>query len=1212
MRSFFLSAIAMFCIIAFAPINSQAQNQADTANYPYWVEMMQDQNANFNATVRAFNTYWENREITKGSGFKPFKRWEYMMRQMVNPDGSRPAPDQDLKALQQFRNTRKNLTTGGDWEALGPFDVPSGYNGYRGLGRINALAFHPTDENHFYIGAPAGGLWQTTDHGANWEVLTDHLPTLGVSAIIVDYSNPDLILIGTGDRDAGDAPGLGVWRSEDGGLSWEVSNNGMDNATVGRMIQHPDFPETIFAATSNGIFVSDDSGLNWNQVQSGNFKEIVFKPTDPQIIYAATGGSFYRSEDGGSSFSQVNNGLSGAARGVIGVSDASPDVVYFLQTNSDSFKGIYRSDDSGQSFVMRSNYPNIMSWDCNGGSGGQAWYDLDIAVDPFDENVIIAGGVNSFKSVDGGSTWTISSHWYGGCDVESVHADLHILEYNPVNGKLFVGNDGGIYWTDDQGNSWEEITNGLVISQAYKLGVSQTNPDFVINGYQDNGSSTYVGGTHNWINVGGGDGMECAFDPNDDRYAYSTIYYGSIDRIYNNNNQGQIAGEGVNGITESGGWVTPFLIDHEDGNIMFVGYKNIWRSTNIKSGSTSTVQWKKISSMNNSDMNVMAQSRANTSILYVASGNKLWYTENAKDNEVNWTSRTSNLPLPNTITALETSYLDENVVYMAQQTRIYKSEDKGASWTEITANLSGNQINTIALYKNAQDAIYIGTNVGVFYKDSGLEEWIEFGNGMPASAKVTELEFYYDPENISGDRLRAATYGRGLWSTPPFIGTLVADFEATSTNVAAGCTINFTDLTTGTPFEWEWTFDGATPASSADQHPQGIRYEQEGVYSVTLTVTNPLGNDTHQKTDYITVTAAAAPEIAFEADQTSGCTGMVVHFTDQSENCPESWQWSFEPTSVTFVDGTDENSQNPVVQFNEDADYTVTLMAANATGTNEASFADFIQTGGLAIPYEANFDAGDFNETGWTRVNPDEGRGWELKQIDESHTIWMNFFNYTSMGARDYLVSPVINLRDFENAYLKFDYAYAMRYMQKDSLIISLSADCGESWTRVYANGPDGNGSFETAETTTAFFEPASDDDWCGQGYGADCPLIDLTAWAGQSNLMIRLETCNNYGNNLYIKNLAITNFTALSQQHDNKLFKVYPNPANDYFVISLPSDVTKLHLTLSDLSGKLLMEKSISHSSNIIDIQEIPSGSYLITLTSDNHTEHKKIIIFR
>ncbi len=296
------------------------------------------------------------------------------MRQRVSPTGERPSPDRELKAMRAFNAQSTTRDLAGEWTALGgPFEVPSGYNGYRGLGgRINAIGFHPEDENHIYIGAPAGGLWVSEDHGASWEVLTDHLPTLGVSAIIVNYDNPDQILIGTGDRDAGDAPGLGVWRSDDGGLSWNPSNDGMGNATVGRLIQHPENSDIILAATSDGIFKSENAGISWTETQSGNFKEIVFKPGEPEVVYASSSGKFYRSEDTGESFTQINNGLSSGARAVIGVSEANPEVVYFLLTNSDSFKGIYRSDDSGLSFSLRSTSPNIMSWDCNGGSGGQA------------------------------------------------------------------------------------------------------------------------------------------------------------------------------------------------------------------------------------------------------------------------------------------------------------------------------------------------------------------------------------------------------------------------------------------------------------------------------------------------------------------------------------------------------------------------------------------------------------------------------------------------------------------------------------------------------------------------------------------------------------------------------------------------------------------------------------------------------------------------
>jgi hypothetical protein len=182
--------------------------------------------------------------------------------------------------------------------------------------------------------------------------------------------------------------------------------------------------------------------------------------------------------------------------------------------------------------------------------------------------------------------------------------------------------------------------------------------------------------------------------------------------------------------------------------------------------------------------------------------------------------------------------------------------------------------------------------------------------------------------------------------------------------------------------------------------------------------------------------------------------------------------------------------------------------------------------------------------------------------------------------------------------------------MQKDSLIISISPDCGESWTRLYANGPDGNGIFETAEPNNSYFEPSSDDDWCGQGYGADCPLIDLSAYAGQSNLRIRLESYNNYGNNLYIKNLTISNVTNLKDWQTSQSLHVFPNPASDYVIVKTGSETGKVLIKLTDLSGKVMYEKLTSAEEHIISTKTLSNGSYLITVTSEGQTAQRKLII--
>ncbi|MBS4058647.1 MAG: PKD domain-containing protein [Bacteroidales bacterium] len=1207
LRSLFLAA----CVIAVSSLQSQTRHSdAELRNTPYWVDMMQQQDVNFYDVQHAFNLYWENRVITRGSGWKPFKRWEYWMGQRINPDGTLPAPDRDMNAYQAYFGNKNNKELFGDWTPLGPFTVPSGYNGYRGLGRIASIAFHPTDPNTIYVGAPAGGLWVTTDHGENWETHTDILPTLGVSSIAIDYTNPDVIYIGTGDRDAGDAPGLGVWKSTDNGLTFAASNTGMGNTTVGRLLMHPTDPSFILAATANGMYKTTNGGESWTRTINGNFKDVVFKPNDASIVYAAAGGNFYRSTDAGDNFTLVNNGLPGGARAVIAVTPADPEIVYFFITNSDSFKGLYRSTDAGLTFTTRSTSPNIMSWDCAGGSGGQAWYDLDMAADPTNSNVIFGGGVNNFKSSNGGQTWAISSHWWGDCGVPAVHADLHVLEYNPVNGRLYAGNDGGIYWTDNGGLNWTEFTNGLVISQAYKIGQSLTQRDYVINGYQDNGTSTFTGS--NWVAVYGGDGMECAIDPTDHRYSYATVYYGEIFRLFNNNNQGRIAGQGSNGITEGGAWVTPFVIDHENPNVMFVGYNNVWRSTNIKAGNTSLVSWTQISTMSSSNMNVLAQSRANLEVLYAASGNRLYRSDNVKDDAVNWTNLTATLPVTNSITAIETSPIDENIVYIAQQNRIYKSLDKGTTWQNITGTLPDVNFNTIAYYRNSSEGLYLGTDIGIFYRDASMNDWIAYSDGFPASGRVTEIEIYYDPADAANDLLRAGTYGRGLWSSPPYFGTLQADFEASTTTPSAGCGINFTDLTAGVPYTWEWTFEGATPSSSTDKDPQNISYPQEGTYTVSLTVTNPIGSDTKTVENYITVGPAVAPAVAFEASERNGCSGLAVKFTDLTENCPDAWLWSFAPNTVSFVNGTTAESQHPEVVFNDNVAYDVTLTATNQVGSASETYEKYITVGGLAIPFVEDFESGTPEATGWIIENPDNGRTWESKVLtDGKQTVWMNFFNYTNMTARDNMVSIVLNFSTFDQVFLGFDYAYATRYTQKDSLIVSLSSDCGQTWERVYANGPDGAGAFETAPATTTFFEPADDASWCTGNENISCPIIDLSAWAGMANIKLRFESYNNFGNNLYLDNIEVSSTVGLiSGNAGEALLSVFPNPANSELNINVAKNLIGKAYQVTDISGRVVLNGKLDSTLTTIKSDNLDKGTYLLHLNGSQLPPVKIIIL--
>ncbi|MCE2962324.1 MAG: T9SS type A sorting domain-containing protein [Chitinophagales bacterium] len=760
--------------------NLFSQTTQDTINNPYWMDMMYRRDVNFYQTQRAFNLYFSDKEKIRGTGYKQFERWAENAKREINADGSFRPADFLLKELSKFKSNSLTPRSGNPkWTSLGPFNNPAPANMQRGVGRVNVIAFHPTDPNILYCGAPSGGLWYTKDKAQSWIMSnTDNLPRFGVSsiAVIPEANSTPIVLAGTGDRDANDAPGLGVYVSMDGGVNFSPSNTGMGNKVVNRLLVNYLDNNVIVAATSDGIYKSYNKGQNWVKTSiSSDFKDVVYHPEDTNFVYAAAGGTFYRSINGGNTWTAVSSGFTTVSkrRMAIAVTKARPDIVYIITVNASTngMEGFYKSSNKGLNFTLQLNGTtfNPLGFNSNGsGTTGQGFYDLAIDASQIDSNVVYVGGINVFRTVDGGKTFRCKGFWSFSATIPWVHADIHFLGRNPSNHELWIGSDGGIDYSADErlpssGTNdplFPVINNrnsGLAISQFYNLGVSQASLNKFITGSQDNGTSAGTN-KNDWTAELGGDGMQCEISNFNPDVMFGCIQYGDLNRSANG---GLSWNNIVSSINERPGpWVTPYHLHPGVDNILVAIYRNVWISRNATGSGNPT--FTRITSNATAEGSAVRFSNVNNNYFFCG-----W-----KDGVLRYSSNIlstgsfigMNSPMVNgEITDIETSYNDVNTLYVTKGNRVFRTKDLGQNWTNISGNLPNIGINCIVLDKNTPEALYVGTDAGIYYKDSSMGDWILYSDGMSLNAPIRDMEVVYDTDCSANSKIFAATYGRGLW-----------------------------------------------------------------------------------------------------------------------------------------------------------------------------------------------------------------------------------------------------------------------------------------------------------------------------------------------------------------------------------------------------------------------------------------------------------------
>jgi hypothetical protein len=685
--------------------------------------------------------------------------WFYFQRRYpydMIPEGVRQDAVRQVRGIEQriaaaraeSRKRGAEVQATSTWQQVGPGNV---------AGRIKAIAVNPADPTTVYIGAAAGGVWKCSDPNGNvWTTSFDKQSAIAVNALAVDPSDTSTIYAGTGEifgpnslPSASPAYlGDGIFKSTDAGASWK--NIGLNNVgAVSKIYVSPAHGNIVYATATiaaPGFYRSSDGGSSWSNfgfpAAGGTYAyDLSVNRQNDRTIYVSTNRDVYKSTDGGVSFKSIKGSIinTSAYRISVAVAPSDSNRVYVLVArtgapNGKDFADVYKSTNGGTSWQNvtpgQSDSPFVTGAFFN----NQGYYDQCLAVDPVNPDVCFAGGIDVYRTIDGGGDWTnvTLSYLRQPSDPSYVHPDQHILAI-AESGVAYLGNDGGLFLTVTNGDTWTRQSRNLPISQFYALDVDPTNQYRVYGGTQDNGSigSLKANGAFGsaWDAINGGDGFHTVVDLTDSTYVYSEVYYAAVARTRTSSPSvptridGAIAGD-------AGQWSSPLAMSPADKTTLYSGRRSLWRTSNPRSPGNPA--WTQLSPGNGNFISAIGLSPFDAGKMMVGSASgELRYSTN---NGANWAG-SSGVP-GRYITSIVYDPVKDGRVYVTvsgtDQKHVYRSENNGANFVDVSGNLpQGIPTNTIAIDPADNSHLFIGTDVGAFVSLDGGASWFPFNDGLP-------------------------------------------------------------------------------------------------------------------------------------------------------------------------------------------------------------------------------------------------------------------------------------------------------------------------------------------------------------------------------------------------------------------------------------------------------------------------------------------------